>query len=66
MIDEALQVARLRIVQYEMILKPDLIPIQDDPENGAEGTILAGILRLNASTHAERGTTERKYRSASF
>jgi hypothetical protein len=32
--------AALRIVQYKMILKPDLIPIQDDPENSAEGTIL--------------------------
>src|SRR5258708_921333 len=34
-----------------MILKPDLIPIQDDPETRGGGV---GVLRLDASTYAER------------
>jgi hypothetical protein len=30
-----------RIVQYKMILKPDLIPIQDDPENDSKAPMCA-------------------------
>jgi transposase InsO family protein len=43
-----------------MILKSRLIPTQGDPENGVEVSKLElGILRLDASTHAERGTINR-------
>src|SRR5450759_1069843 len=38
-----------------MILKRDLIPMQDDPENGGGST---GELRPNAGTYAERRDTE--------
>src|ERR1019366_8075156 len=41
---------RRRIVQYKMILKQDLIPIQDDPEN-VKGQ---GVPRSDANTYAER------------
>src|SRR4051812_18360762 len=44
------KVNRMRIVQYKMILKRDLIPIQGDPENVRR----RGGLRRDASTHAER------------
>src|ERR1019366_3984946 len=40
----------MRIVQYKMILKQDLIPIQDDPEN-VKGQ---GVPRPDANTYAER------------
>ena len=45
--------AAVRIVQYKMILKRELIPIQDDRENGGGG----GGLRPDANTHAERRCT---------
>src|ERR1035438_2824247 len=44
-----------RIVQRKMILKRDLIPMQDDTEN--EGG-LTGELRPNARTHADRRDIE--------
>src|SRR5450759_1868218 len=45
-----------RIVQYKMILKQDLIPIQDDPEN-VKGW---GVPRPDANTYAERRSAERR------
>src|ERR1039458_1972545 len=44
-----------RIVQCKMILKRDLIPMQDDTENGGG---LTGELRPNARTHADRRDIE--------
>src|ERR1039457_4313233 len=44
-----------RIVQRKMILKRDLIPMQDDTENGGG---LTGELRPNARTHADRRDIE--------
>src|ERR1035437_9257455 len=44
-----------RIVQYKMILKQDLIPIQDDPENVKR----RGVPRPNANTYAERRRAHR-------
>src|ERR1035437_6305004 len=44
-----------RIVQRKMIVKRDLIPMQDDPENGGG---LTGELRPNARTYAERRDIE--------
>ena len=38
-----------------MILKPDLFPIQDDPENRR---CRVGVLRGNANTNAERRGSE--------
>src|SRR5437764_8795365 len=45
-----------RVVQYKMILKRDLIPTQDDPENVRR----RGGLRPDANTHAERRSTDQK------
>src|SRR6202035_3506260 len=44
-----------RIVQYKMIMKVNLIPMQDDHENGMSGL---GVLRPYANTHAERRRTD--------
>src|ERR1035441_5345568 len=44
-----------RIVQCKMILKRDLIPMQDDTENGGG---LTGELRPNARTYADRRDVE--------
>src|ERR1035438_2294222 len=44
-----------RIVQYKMILKRDLIPIQDDPEKMRS----QGVWRPVANTHGERRNADR-------
>src|SRR5205807_5437018 len=46
----------VRIVQYKMILKQDLIPIQDDPENVRRW----GVPRPDAITYAERRSADRR------
>jgi hypothetical protein len=57
----------LRIVQYKMILKRDLFPIQDDPEKDSKGTIGGvGILRLNALTEVQIGEFLRGSRAIGF
>lgn len=43
----------MRILQYKMITKLKLFPMQDDHENG----MIGGVLRPDANTHAERGRT---------
>src|ERR1017187_5756740 len=48
--------AGARIVQYKMILKQDLIPIQDDRETVKR----RGVRRPDANAHAERRIADRR------
>src|ERR1039458_7548391 len=54
-IDHRMGGRQIRIVQCKMILKRDLIPMQDDTENGGG---LTGELRPNARTYADRREIE--------